>query len=138
MAAPQSSTLADEIGHGEVAKRDASKAVYLLLRYEVLVDPSHYLKYVNGYVAPQFKGWLREGALTGYWIYTPQNPGGPWSAFMVLEYADNLALGNREVVKNKIRSELAASDATWKAFSDDKTAVRKELEAAVGRAIVHP
>jgi hypothetical protein len=54
---------------------------------------------------------------------------------MVLEYADSRALGNREVVKNKVRAELAAGDPVWKAFSDDKTAVRKELEASVYRAI---
>jgi len=136
MAAPQSSTLADLVAHAD-GKRDTSKAVYMLLRYEVLVDAGRYLKYVDGYVAPQFKGWLREGALTGYWIYVPQNPGGPWSAFMVLEYADSQALGRREVVKNKVRAELAAGDPVWKAFSDDKTAVRKELEASVYRAIRH-
>src|SRR5258707_647524 len=55
MATPQSSTLADEIGHGEAANRDSSKAVYMLLRYEVLVDAGKYLKYVAGYVVPQFK-----------------------------------------------------------------------------------
>jgi hypothetical protein len=39
------------------------------------------------------------------------------------------SLAAREVVKTKTRAQLATSDATWKKWSDDKTAVRREKAA---------
>jgi hypothetical protein len=68
-----------------------------------------------------------------------QNPAGaPWSSFIVLEYKDLLALAAREVIKDKARAELAVSNAEWKKWSDDKTAMRKEKAAIPVRALNQP
>lgn len=110
---------------------------FFVLEYDVTVDMSKYVSYVQGYVAPQFEGWMKAGVLASYSCYVNQNPAGaPWSSFIVLEYKDLKSLGAREVVKNKTRAELAVSDPTWKKWSDDKSAIRKE-KAAIPALSLH-
>jgi hypothetical protein len=103
---------------------------FFVLEYDVTVDMPKYVSYVQGYVAPQFEGWMKDGVLVSYSCYVNQNPAGaPWSSFIVLEYKDLKSLAAREVVKNKTRAELAVSDSTWKKWSDDKSTIRKEKAA---------
>src|SRR5882724_7637348 len=74
LAAPESTSYADALAHEVSANRDPSKSVYLLTFYEVIADAPKYKKYAQGYVAPQMKGWLAEGALSGYSLYFNHNP----------------------------------------------------------------
>ena len=56
----------------------------------------------------------------------------------MLEYKDLQALAARERIKDKARAELAVSNAEWKRWSDDKTAMRKEKAAIPVRALNQP
>jgi hypothetical protein len=110
-----------------------------VLQYDVLVDMPKYTSYVQGYATPQFDEWEKAGVLSSYASYVNQNPAGaPWSSFILLEYKDLKSLAAREVVKAKARADLAASNPTWKKWSDDKTAMRKEKAAISVRALNQP
>ena len=92
-----------------------------------------------GYATPQFDAWEKTGALSSYASYVNQNPAGaPWSSFIVLEYKDLKALAAREVIKNEARAALGKSDAVWKKWSDDKTAMGTEKAAIPVRALNFP
>jgi hypothetical protein len=110
---------------------------FLVLEYDVTAEMPKYLSYVQGYVAPQFEGWLKAGVLASYVCYVNQNPAGaPWASLIVLEYKDLKSLSAREVVKNRTREQLATSDPVWKKWSDDKSAMRKE-KAAIPALSLH-
>lgn len=128
LGAPHLTSLAYPIGQGEGAARNPAKATYVMGLYEVLVDAASYAKYATGYLEPQLKGWLAEGAITAYSIHQShpyQAPAhAPWTALLVLEYADMRALADSEIVKERVRVRLAG-DPAWKALSDDKAKYRK-------------
>lgn len=110
-------------------------AVYVVIPYKTLVSPSEYEKYADGYVIPQFKGWMEEGVLTGYALYTSRFPAGrPWNAMVILQYKDETALSAREAVVNKVREQLK-SNAEWKAISDSKKSVRTEQQVVIADRI---
>jgi len=112
---------------------------FFVLEYDVLVDMAKYTSYALGYAVPQFEEWEKAGVLSSYAVFTNQNPAGaPWSSFILLEYKDLPSLAAREVVKNKARADLAASNPTWKKWSDDKTAMRTEKLAVPVRALLNP
>jgi len=131
----QALAVADTSGTADVVSEGSNALVtkqsqFFVLEYDVTVDMPKYVSYVQGYVAPQFKGWMKAGVLSSFACYTNQNPAGaPWSSFIVLEYKDLKSLAAREAIKNKTRAELAVTDPTWKKWSDDKSAIRKEKAA---------
>jgi hypothetical protein len=129
IAAADTSGTADIVS--EASNASATKqSQFFVLEYDVSVDMPKYVSYVQGYVAPQFEGWMKAGVLSSFACYTNQNPAGaPWSSFIVLEYKDLKSLAAREVIKNKTRAGLAVTDPTWKKWSDDKSAIRKEKAA---------
>lgn len=130
LADVESSGTADVVQDRTSAGADSKDAQFFVLEYDVLVDSPKYESYVKGYVAPQFEKWVDAGVLASYATYVNQNPAGAaWTSFMVLEYKDLPSLAKREVVKTQARKELAVSDAVWKKWSDDKTAIRKEKAA---------
>ena len=103
----------------------------LVIPYLALVPPPEYAEYLRSYTVPQFEGWIGEGVLDGYEIYTAIYPAGrPWNAMIVLRYRDSAALARRADVVAKVRARLA-SDPAWKAISDNKKAVRSEGVVAV-------
>ena len=129
IASADTSATADILDEGSGAPT-TKDSQFFILEYDVTVDMPKYASYVQGYVAPQFEGWRKAGILSSFACYANQNPAGaPWSSFIVLEYKDLEALAAREVVKNKTRAELAATNPTWKKWSDDKSAIRKEKAA---------
>jgi hypothetical protein len=137
LGAPDGSALADPLAHGEATQRDVGKATYLITFYDVVTDRSRYQKYIAEYTVPQMKGWLEAGILAAYSMYVNQNPAGaPWNSMLVLEYRDQSGLAQREMVKDRVRKQLSASDAVWKAWSTDKDAVRKEKGVVLADAIV--
>lgn len=136
IAAADTSATADIVGEGS-AVPTTKDSQYFVLEYDVTVDMPKYVSYVQGYVAPQFEGWMKAGVLASYSCYVNQNPAGaPWSSLILLEYKDLRSLAAREVVKNKTRAELAVTNATWKKWSDDKSAIRKE-KAAIPALSLH-
>jgi hypothetical protein len=138
LASAETADTADLVKESSVAPttRDSQ---FFVLEYDVLVDMPKYTSYVLGYAVPQFDAWEKAGALSSYASYINQNPAGAqWSSFILLEYKDLKALASREVIKNDARAELAVSNPSWKRWSDDKTAVRKEKAAIPVRALNLP
>ncbi len=141
LAAPDTSTVAFPIGRGETKSRNPAKAAYVLGLYEIEVDPATYTKYAKGYVEPQLRGWMDEGAMTAYAMYQSQpyqRPAlAPWTFLLVLEYKDMLALAESDAIKERVRVKLA-KDPAWKAFSDNKASMRKAKGFVFADAIVAP
>ncbi len=138
VASVDSSATADIVKDSSVAL-STPESQFFVLEYDVLVDMPKYTSYVLGYAVPQFDAWEKTGALSSYASYVNQNPAGaPWSSFIVLEYKDLKSLAAREVIKNQARADLAASNPSWKKWSDDKTAVRTEKAAIPVRALNQP
>lgn len=138
LAAPDFSATADIVKCDSVAPstRDSQ---FFVLEYDVLVDMARYTNYLLGYAVPQFDQWEKAGVLSSYAAFTNQNPAGaPWSSFILLEYKDLPSLAAREVVKDKTRLNLAATDPAWKKWSDDKTAMRTEKLAIPARTLTTP
>jgi hypothetical protein len=135
---------ADTSGTADIVKQSSqapptSQSQYFVLEYDVLADMPKYTSYVLGYAVPQFEEWAKAGVLSSYASYVNQNPAGaPWSSFILLEYKDLASLAAREVVKDKAREELAASNPSWKKWSEDKSAMRKEKAAIPVRALNVP
>jgi hypothetical protein len=140
-AGAQALASADTSGTADIVKQDSRgpstpQSQFFVLQYDVLVDMPKYTSYVLGYAIPQFEEWEKAGVLSSYAVYENQNPAGaPWSSFILLEYKDLTSLAAREVVKDKARADLATSNVTWKKWSDDKTAMRKEKAAIPARAL---
>jgi hypothetical protein len=94
-----------------------------------------YIKYLDGYVIPQTKGWMREGILSSYEIYLNRYPASqPWQALFVLQYKDWASFGQREKVVTKVRQELR-QDPAWKALSDNKLQIRVEKKAVISEQL---
>ncbi len=109
--------------------------VYVVIPYTVLIPAGDYLKYADGYVLPQFDGWMQEGALSRYEMFTAQfGASRPWSTLIVLAYKDDAALAARNAVVAKVRARLA-NDPQWKAISDGKARVREERQVVVADAL---
>lgn len=129
LAAPETAIVADVVNPQSAAQDGSRESQFLVLEYDVQVDPAQYVKYLNGYAFPQFEAWKKAGILISYSAYLNQNPAGaPWGSCIVLEYRDLPSMAKREIVKNQSRVTLAATNPAWKAFSEDKTSVRKEKE----------
>jgi hypothetical protein len=111
------------------------RSVFLVIPYKVLVSKNEYLKYADGYVLPQFNGWMDEGILSHYTVYSSVSTlGRAWNTMIVLEYKNDAALSRRESVVAKLRERLAA-DPTWKAISENKKEVRAELHSLVANSL---
>ncbi|MGU7782724.1 hypothetical protein [Burkholderia sp. PU8-34] len=119
----------------EMPGKRSPNAVYVVIPYKTLVSAGEYEQYADGYVIPQFKGWMDEGVLSGYSLYTSQFPAGrPWTAMVVLQYKDEAALSAREAVVAKVRERLK-SNPEWKAISDSKKSVRTEEQVVIADPI---
>jgi hypothetical protein len=138
---PETTTVAYPVGRGAAKARDPAKAAYVIGLYEIEIAPAAYTRYAKGYVEPQLRGWMEEGAMTAYAMYQSQpyqRPQlAPWTFLLVLEYADMTALAASDAVKDKVRARLE-KDPAWKTFSDDKASVRKAKGFVFADAIVVP
>jgi hypothetical protein len=109
----------------------ALRPVYLVVPYTYSVPVSAYLKYVDDYVSPQFKGWMQEGILSGYQLYLQRYTAArPWDTLIFLQYKDDDSFGQRESIVAKVRAQLQ-SNSVWKAASDNKQSLRVEKEAVI-------
>lgn len=107
----------------------------LVIPYETLVPPADYVRYLDGYTIPQFRGWMKAGVIDGYDILMSSYPAGrAWSSLVTLRYRDDAALGRRDEVVEGTRDALA-NDRAWKAFADAKKNVRTEHVLAVADEI---
>lgn len=127
----------DRVRYAASTQPQSSKKepVFLIVPYDYSVSADQYVSYLDGYVLPQLSGWMQEQVLSAYDIYLARNAAGrPWSSMLVLEYADDEALGKRESVVAKVRSQLQGN-AEWRALSEHKQSVRVEKEAIIADQI---
>jgi hypothetical protein len=116
----------------------ASHGVLVVIPYKTLVSADEYLKYADGYVIPQFRGWMGEGVLSRYALYASSFPAGrAWSTMVILEYKNEAALSARNAVVAKVREKLK-SNAEWKAISDNKKSVRDEEQVVIADPLATP
>jgi len=109
----------------------AKGAVFLVIPYEYLVPVGEYVTYLDGYTLPQFKGWIGEKVLAEYQLFLARYPAGrPWNALLLLEYQNEAALADRDRVVQLVRSRLK-DNPEWKAWADNKKAIRDERQAVV-------
>jgi hypothetical protein len=112
------------------------KSVFFVIPYDYLVSTDEYVKYVEGYVVPQFEGWLKENVLASYRAYLSRyNTSRAWGSLIFLEYRDHDAFGLRESTVAKVRKDLQA-DPAWKALSENKQRVRVEKQTIIAEELV--
>ena len=113
-------------------------SVFLAIPYEYLVAVGDYVTYVDGYTVPQFKGWIGEKILSSYGLYLSRFPAArPWNAMLLLEYRDEQGLAERDRVVALVRSRLKENP-EWKAWADNKKAIRDERQAVVADELTGP
>jgi len=135
---PVQSDLADNFHSAAQPGRDPAHAVCVLIPYTVAIDMDKYRRYVDGYVVPQMDGWVKHGAMSAYAIYLNQNgAGSAWDSLLVLEYNGYEGLAQREVLKAKVREDLAANP-VWKQWSMDKSHIRNEQRLTIAEPILLP
>ncbi len=136
LGSPVTSYLADLTFLGAAPKPEPGKPVYFVIPYTYLVGRADYKTYVEAYVLPQTRGWVKAGVVTSYKIFLNQNEtGDPWDALFILEYRDLGALALRRETIAKVRAVLS-QDPGWKKIADNKQEVRKEGEIIIADPVV--
>src|SRR3546814_1781825 len=92
---------------------------------------------VKGYILPQFDGWMKNGALTGYEMYMNRYPvGTPWDVLFIQHYRDMDTFGRPQRVTEETRAGLRANP-EWMAWSDKKMGIRTETETTIVEPIAN-
>lgn len=135
LATPISTISADlDSGARAPGSADNGDAAYLVIPY-VFNSTSEYRDYSRAYVLPQFDGWIKEGALSGYEVMINRYPAGePWDSLIILQYQDFKSLGQRDRVKEKVRAELR-NNAEWIDFHQRKGSIRTEIGVGIAELI---
>jgi hypothetical protein len=131
LAKPVDSFFADLRWQGATAEAASERdSIYYVIPYEYS-NAGEYEKYVDAYVVPQVKGWMREGVLSGYRLYMNRfSTGRPWDSLFIYQYRDLDAFGRRDEIVAKVRGTLVG-DPVWKHFSDIKQTLRTESENTI-------
>ena len=105
-------------------------SIYYVIPYEYS-NAGDYTKYVDAYVVPQVKGWMREGVLSSYRLFMNRfGTGRPWDSLFIYQYRDLEAFGRRDEIVSKVRATLVG-DPVWKHYSDIKQTLRTESENTI-------
>lgn len=111
-----------------------SARIFYVIPYEYRAE-GEYRDYVDGYVLPQLRGWMKEGVLTGYRIFMNRYPvGRRWDSLFIYEYRDDAAFGQREATIAKVREPLR-EDPRWKQLSDKKQEIRTESDNIIAESL---
>jgi len=127
----------------DLIRRDSSagptgKSVFFVIPYDYTIPEPDYIKYADGYVVLQLKGWIAEGVLTSYGLYLSRYPNlRQWGSMLVLEYKNDESFGLRDKTVAKVRARLK-DDPAWKALSENKRQVRVEKLAVIADEILTP
>ena len=114
--------------------QDQSHSVFLVMPYDSA--GGEFREYANSYLLPQAKGWMREGILASYSIFVNPYAGGKrWEGLMLVEYKDAEALGRREEVNAKVRTQLRG-DAAWRAAGEKHKVTERDAVLA-GALLAH-
>lgn len=134
LGSPTSTSSADLAWEKSVDELDVGE-VYYVIPYSYR-EAAEYRDYVKGYVLPQFDGWIRAGALSGYQLYMNRYPVGDavWDALFIQRYRDFDAFGRRQTVLDKVRLDLRGN-AEWQAWHKRKADVRGETENSIAELL---
>jgi len=111
--------------------------IFYVIPYTYLSSVGQYKSYVDGYVIPQVKGWLKAGVLSRYRIYLNRYPVGdpePWDVLFIYEYRSLEAFGRRDETLAAVRQTLR-SDPNWTKLSQTKSGLRTESENTIAEAL---
>jgi hypothetical protein len=135
LAQPVDSFFADLQWQGATDEAATEReSIYYVIPYEYS-NAGEYAKYVEAYVVPQVKGWMREGVLSSYRLYMNRFPTGrPWDSLFIYQYRDLEAFGRRDEIVSKVRGTLAG-DPVWKHYSDIKQTLRTESENTIAEEL---
>jgi hypothetical protein len=112
--------------------------VYLVIPYTYSGSAPDYLQFVDDYDTPQFNGWIDEGVLASYEVYTQRYTAArPFDALCVLEYKDDESLGQREKVAAKVSERLQANP-RWRAIAGNGQNIRVEKELIIADELMLP
>jgi hypothetical protein len=131
LAKPVDSYFADLRWQGATDEAATERdSIYYVIPYEYS-NAGEYEKYVDAYVVPQVKGWMREGVLSSYRLFMNRfGTGRPWDSLFVYQYRDLEAFGRRDEIVSKVRGTLVG-DPVWKHYSDIKQTLRTESENTI-------
>jgi hypothetical protein len=130
LAKPLQTYLADLQWEGGNDQPGSGKAVFYVIPYSYN-SLDQYKAYIDAYLIPQVRGWMKEGVLNGYSLYLNRYPtGDPWDSLFIYEYRDRESFGKREETIAKVRDGLK-NDPVWKHWSDIKTTIRSESENTI-------
>ena len=134
LAAPERTYSADLAWEKSADALDTGE-VYYVIPYSYR-EAAEYRDYVKGYVLPQFDGWIREGALSGYQLYMNRYSVGEavWDALFIQRYRDFDAFGRRQAVLDKVRVGLRGSQ-EWQAWHKRKGDIRSETENSIAELL---
>jgi hypothetical protein len=111
------------------------ESVFMVIPYEFYVPAPEYTKYMQDYGVPQFEGWLKENVLASYDVYQSRySASKPWGSLIVFEYRNAEALGQRESIMEKVRTNLQ-NNPTWKSLAETKAKIRLEREAFIAQEL---
>jgi hypothetical protein len=133
LAKPKAVYSADLSWNKSVDNLDVGE-IYYVIPYEYR-EAAEYRSYVAGYVTPQFDGWIREGALSGYQIYMNRySVGAPWDSLFIQRYRNFEAFGKRQHVLDKVRVGLRQQP-EWMEWHKRKADIRSETENSIAELI---
>ena len=137
LASPRTCVYSDLGWNGGKQNADLSKSMFMLIPYITLVSADKYDDFVNKYVIPQLKLWVKSGTMPSYQIHMNQNPtNAPWHSLLVLEYDGLRGIALRDMVKQSARDKELKEDAGYNQYSPIKQTIRKELEPTTFVAIL--
>ncbi|MGH6693915.1 MAG: hypothetical protein ACREBX_01365 [Sphingopyxis sp.] len=133
LAKPKAVYSADLSWNKSVDELDVGE-VYYVIPY-IYREAAEYRSYVAGYVTPQFDGWIREGALSGYQIYINRySVGTPWDSLFIQRYRNFEAFGKRQHVLDKVRVGLRQQP-EWMEWHKRKGDIRSETENSIAELL---
>ena len=130
LAKPLQTYLADLQWEGGNDQPGNAKPVFYVIPYSYS-SLDQYKAYIDAYLIPQVRGWMKEGVLNRYSLYLNRYPvGDPWDSLFIYEYRDRESFGKREETIAKVRDGLK-NDPVWKHWSDIKATIRSESENTI-------
>ncbi|MDB6167451.1 MAG: hypothetical protein JWM88_315 [Verrucomicrobia bacterium] len=136
LATPKSCVYTDLPWRGGTPNADLSQSVFMIIPYQTLVPVAKYNDFVESYVIPQLKGWVKSGLMPSYQIHMDQNPtNSPWDSLLVFEYNGIKGISLRDTLKNDVR-KLLKDDAGYRKYSPIKLTIRKEDQPTTYVAIL--
>jgi hypothetical protein len=137
LASPRTCVYTDLVWDGGKQNADLSKSMFMIIPYVTLVSVDKYDDFVDKYVIPQLKSWVKSGIMPSYQIHMNQNPtNAPWHSLLVFEYDGLRGIALRDMVKQSVRDKDLKDDPGYNQYSPIKQTIRKELEPTTFVAIL--